>query len=77
MDSMSSVSPAVPKAILQHLQVGIVVVFRPYEAKLISIICQLSWFPWKPGHMTIPMKFNKLKRGTFKLHLTKNCFKIS
>ena len=39
MDSMSSVSPAVPKAILQHLQVGIVVVFRPYEAKLISIHC--------------------------------------
>ena len=29
-----------------------------------------SWFPWKPGHMTIPIKFNKLKRGTFKLHLT-------
>ena len=25
----------------------------------------LSWFPWKPGHMTIPIKFDKLKRGTF------------
>ena len=25
-----------------------------------------SWFPLKPGHMTILIEFNKLKRGTFK-----------
>ena len=35
------------------------------------------WFPWKPGHMTIPTKFDKLKRGPFKLHPTKNSFRIS
>ena len=23
------------------------------------------WFPWKPGHMTISIRFNKLDRGTF------------
>ena len=26
----------------------------------------------KPGHMTIPIKFNKLKRGPFKLYLNLN-----
>ena len=34
MDSMSSVSPAVPEAILRHLLVCKVVVFRPYGAEL-------------------------------------------
>ena len=30
-----------------------------------------------PGHMTIPTKFDKLKRGPFKLHPTINSFRIS
>ena len=40
MDLMSSVSPAVPEAILRHLHLGIVVVFRPYKAVHQHILCQ-------------------------------------
>ena len=46
MDSMSSVTPAVPEAILQHLLVCKVVVFRPYGAELKYFRLFLSFGGW-------------------------------
>ena len=49
MDWMSSASRAVPEAILWHLQVGIVVVFRSYRAELIRIYCVRPAFSVSPA----------------------------
>ena len=54
-----------------NLTFGCYVVIVGVTSKPTDLPKSLSWFPWKPGHMTIPITFNKLKRGTVKLHFMK------